>query len=48
MIDKDTDTVDDSLRIKDFAEVISYILSEDYGYHNYKEFLNILRKNGIR
>ena len=42
------DEIDDSLNVKDFAEVVSHILVNDYGSHNYKEFMNVLKKKGVK
>ena len=37
--------VDSNLSYKDFANIISNILIEQYGSHNFKPFLQILTKN---
>ena len=41
---KDMEKIDDSLSLKDFAIVVGTILKEDYGSHNYKNFLIEINK----
>jgi hypothetical protein len=44
LISNSINQIDDSLSYRDFAMAISSIMKEDYGRHNYKSFLDVLKK----
>jgi len=44
LISNSINQIDDSLSYRDFAMAVSSIMKEDYGRHNYKAFLDILKK----
>ena len=41
----DIERIDDILSIKDFAEIVSYIVVTEYGTHNYDAFQKIIKKH---
>ena len=43
-IERSMEYIDDSMSCDDFAKSVAYILVNDYGYHNYKPFINTLLK----
>ncbi len=45
LISKSIETVDDSLAAKTFAIAVAKVLEDDYGTHNYKDFINQLKKS---
>jgi hypothetical protein len=48
LISKSIDQVDENLNIKYFAAAVAHVLSQNYGQHNYDEFMNELhQKLGI-
>jgi len=42
LIDKSISQVDDSLSFRDFAVAVGIILKENYGSHNYSQFMEVL------
>ena len=44
-IDKNIEKIDDSMSIKDFALSVSKIVKDEYGTHNYGEFIETIKKN---
>jgi len=43
-IDKSIEKIDDSMSIKDFALSVSKIVKDEYGTHNYSEFIETIKK----
>ena len=44
-LDKIIDKIDDSMDIKDFAQGVAKILKNNYGTHNYNDFMKVLKDN---
>jgi len=44
LIDKSIVQVDEELNVKFFAEAVAKVLKDQYGEHNYKEFMSHLKR----
>lgn len=42
-IDNTINTIDENLGVHDFAKAIAYVLKDQYGSHNYQQFITTLK-----